>query len=91
MTLSASFHPTAETTIRCHTYGTDHAPILALDDTGQVLCVSLFDSKPPAVQRAFADDLVRAVAEYATAVEEWATAQEAPAGAAAPVDLSKAG
>lgn len=91
MSLSAAFHPTADTTIRCHTYGTDHAPILTFDDTGQVLHVSLFDSTPAAVQRAFADDLVQAVAEYATAVEEWATAQEANARNAVFDDVPKAG
>ncbi|WP_306320520.1 MULTISPECIES: hypothetical protein [unclassified Streptomyces] len=79
MSLSASFHPTADTTIRCHTYGIDHAPILALDDSGQVLCVSLFDSMSTADHRAFTRDLVNAVTEYAAAVEEWATAQDTPA------------
>ncbi|WP_425833038.1 hypothetical protein [Streptomyces fractus] len=91
MSLSASFHPTEETTIRCHTYGTERAPILALDDIGQFLSVSLFDSVPLAVQRAFAHDLVQTVAAYAAAVEEWATAKEISAADAAPVDLRKAG
>ncbi|MGW7065981.1 hypothetical protein ACWGII_06225 [Streptomyces sp. NPDC054855] len=91
MSLSASFHPTADTTIRCHTYGTEHAPIIALDDAGQVLCVSLFDSTSTADHRAFTRDLLAAVSEYAAAVEEWATAQDALATDAARIDVSKAG
>jgi hypothetical protein len=82
--LSASmfFHGDSSTWVRLHDYGTDHPPILALDGEGHGLTVSVFEGHPVADHKAFAEQLVRTVAAYATAVDRWAAAQsDAPATA----------
>ncbi|KUN79137.1 hypothetical protein [Streptomyces griseoruber] len=72
MTASMAFYADTRTTVRLSQYGTDRAPILALDGADHSLTLSAFDTLPMAAHLAFARDLAAACADYVKALEVYA-------------------
>ncbi|MGW3625466.1 hypothetical protein [Streptomyces sp. NPDC000880] len=68
---SISFHLTEKPFALCHDYGTERAPILAVQDVHAALTLCARDCLPPAEQRQFARELLAAVTAYAAAVEKY--------------------
>jgi hypothetical protein len=77
VTLSASFHADADTSVRLLDYGTERTPILVLDNPDSDVTISMFDTVPMADHLAFARKLADAATGYLAALERYAAARPA--------------